>query len=233
MLRSRPALACARGGSQAGTTVASPPALRYLGALDDTGRLTPLGRRMVEFPLDPPLAKMLLQAEEEGCAEEVFTVVAMLSMPSVFYRPREREEESDNMREKFFVPESDHLTLLNVYQRWKQYGYRPEWCARHFVHFKALKKVREVRSQLVDIAESHKFKIQSCGAEWDAVRRCVCSAYFENASRMKSMGEYLNLRTGMPCHMHPSSALFGSGVQPDYLIYHELVLTSKVPRLAP
>ena len=43
----------------------------------------------------------------------------MLSVPSVFYRPKERMEESDAAREKFFVPESDHLTLLHVYTQWK------------------------------------------------------------------------------------------------------------------
>jgi pre-mRNA-splicing factor ATP-dependent RNA helicase DHX38/PRP16 len=43
----------------------------------------------------------------------------MLSVPNVFYRPKERLEESDAAREKFMVPESDHLTLLNVYNQWK------------------------------------------------------------------------------------------------------------------
>lgn len=47
----------------------------------------------------------------------------MLSVPSVFYRPKERMEESDAAREKFFVPESDHLTLLHVYTQWKSNGY--------------------------------------------------------------------------------------------------------------
>ena len=51
--------------------------------------------------------------------------MSCLSVPNVFYRPREREEESDAMREKFMVPESDHLTLLNVYQQWKANGYVP------------------------------------------------------------------------------------------------------------
>jgi pre-mRNA-splicing factor ATP-dependent RNA helicase DHX38/PRP16 len=47
----------------------------------------------------------------------------MLSVPSVFYRPKERVEQSDAAREKFFVPESDHLTLLHVYTQWKSNGY--------------------------------------------------------------------------------------------------------------
>lgn len=47
----------------------------------------------------------------------------MLSVPSIFYRPKGREEDSDNVREKFQVPESDHLTMLNVYNQWKQNKY--------------------------------------------------------------------------------------------------------------
>lgn len=38
----------------------------------------------------------------------------------------------------------------------------------------------------------------------------------------------MNMRTGMPCHLHPTSALFGMGYTPDYIVYHELVMTSKV-----
>lgn len=47
----------------------------------------------------------------------------MLSVPSIFYRPKGREEEADSVREKFQVPESDHLTYLNVYNQWKQNKY--------------------------------------------------------------------------------------------------------------
>jgi pre-mRNA-splicing factor ATP-dependent RNA helicase DHX38/PRP16 len=50
---------------------------------------------MAEFPLDPPLAKMLIIAEELGCSDEILTIVSMLSVPSIFYRPKDREAESD------------------------------------------------------------------------------------------------------------------------------------------
>jgi len=94
------------------------------------------------------------------------TIVSCLSVPSIFYRPREREEESDQMREKFLVPESDHLTLLHVYQQWKANGYRDDWCDEHFVHSKAMRKAREVRSQLVDIMKTEKMDYSSCGTDW-------------------------------------------------------------------
>ncbi len=70
------------------------------------------------------------------CPAQVLTLVSMLSVPSVFFRPPDRAEESDAAREKFFVPESDHLTLLHVYQQWKNNGYRPDWCSDHFLQAK-------------------------------------------------------------------------------------------------
>jgi pre-mRNA-splicing factor ATP-dependent RNA helicase DHX38/PRP16 len=80
------------------------------GALDNVGELTALGRKMSDFPMDPAMAKMLIQSVDYGCSEEMLTVVSMLSVPSVFYRPKERMEESDQARERFHVQESDHLS---------------------------------------------------------------------------------------------------------------------------
>ncbi|KAI3452603.1 hypothetical protein Pfo_009267 [Paulownia fortunei] len=201
--------------------------LWVLGALNNVGDLTDLGWKMVEFPLDPPLAKMLLMGEQLGCLNEVLTIVSMLSVPSVFFRPKDRAEESDAAREKFFVPESDHLTLLNVYQQWKANQYRGDWCNDHFLHVKGLRKAREVRSQLLDILKTLKIPLTSCGPDWDVVRKAICSAYFHNAARLKGVGEYVNCRNGMPCHLHPSSAIYGLGYTPDYVVYHELILTTK------
>ena len=75
--------------------------LWVLGALDNTGSLTELGRKMVEFPLDPPLSKMLIMSEQFGCTEELLTIVSMLSVPAIFFRPKDREQESDAAREHF------------------------------------------------------------------------------------------------------------------------------------
>ncbi|XP_024542250.1 pre-mRNA-splicing factor ATP-dependent RNA helicase DEAH7-like [Selaginella moellendorffii] len=201
--------------------------LWILGALDNVGRLTTLGRKMVEFPLDPPLAKMLLMGDELQCLSEVLIIVSMLSVPSVFNRPKERAEESDAAREKFFVPESDHLTLLNIYLRAKENKFGTKWCNDHYLQRKGLLKAREVRSQLLDILEKQKIALSSCGHEWDDIRKAICSAYFHNAGRLKGVGEYVNCRNGMPCHLHPSSALYGLGYTPEYVVYHELILTTK------
>ncbi|CAO1411037.1 unnamed protein product [Diamesa hyperborea] len=201
--------------------------LWILGALDHTGRLTALGRQMAEFPLDPPQCQMLIVACQMECSAEILIIVSMLSVPSIFYRPKGREEEADGVREKFQVPESDHLTYLNVYQQWKMNNYSSNWANEHFIHIKAMRKVREVRQQLKDILVQQKLEVKSCGTNWDIIRKCICSAYFYQAARLKGIGEYVNLRTGMPCHLHPTSALYGLGTSPEYVVYHELVMTAK------
>jgi pre-mRNA-splicing factor ATP-dependent RNA helicase DHX38/PRP16 len=201
--------------------------LWVLGALNNVGGLTDLGWKMVEFPLDAPLAKMLLMGEQLGCLKEVVIIVAMLSVPSVFFRPKDRAAESDAAREKFFIPESEHLTLYNVYQQWEQHDRQGDWCNRHFLHVKGLQKARNIKYQLEDILKKLKVQLTSCWPDSDLVRKAVCSAYFYNAARLKGVGQYVDCRNGMPCHLHPSSALYGMGCMPDYVVYHELILTTK------
>lgn len=202
--------------------------LWMLGALDNLGNLTDAGRKMSDFPVDPPLAKMILSAVNLKCVTEILVVIAMINgATSIFFRPKERADEADAAKEKFSVSESDHLTLLNVYQQWKRNGYSASWCGSHYLQAKGLKRVRETCSQLTDITSQHKIPLSSCGGDWDSLRKAVCSGYFHNASKMRGIGEYINLRSNIPCHLHPTSALYGLGYTPDYVVYHEVILTTK------
>ncbi|KAJ7599325.1 pre-mRNA splicing factor [Mycena floridula] len=201
--------------------------LWVLGALDNVGDLTPVGKKMSEFPMEPSMAKMLIASVEYECSSEMLTIVSMLSVPSVFYRPKERMEEADAAREKFNVPESDHLTLLNVFNQWKTHGFRDDWAMRHFLHPKLLRKAREVRSQLEDIMKFQKMELISAGTNFDVVRKAITAGYFHQAARAKGIGEFVNIRSGLPTHLHPTSALYGLGYTPTYVVYHELILTSK------
>jgi len=194
---------------------------------DNAGHLTQLGERMVLYPLDPSLSKMLMYSIECGCSAEILTIVSMLSVPSIFFRPEDNAEASDAAREKFFYPESDHLTLLNIFESWQRTNYNAHWCKEHFVHAKTMRKIREIRAQIEDIMKSKSHAIVSSQGDWDIVRKAICSAYFANACKLKGIGEYVNMRKGIPCHLHPSSALFGMGYNPQYLVYHELIMTKK------
>ncbi len=159
-----------------------------LGALDNIGDLTAIGKKNDSFPMDPSLAKLLITSEDYGCSEEMLTIVSMLSVPNVFYRPKERQEESDAAREKFFVPESDHLTYLHVYSQWKLNGYSDGWCTRHFLHPKSLRRAKEIREQLLDIMKMQKMTMISCGTDWDIIRKCICSGYYHQAAKVKESG---------------------------------------------
>ncbi|PKS10591.1 hypothetical protein jhhlp_002345 [Lomentospora prolificans] len=198
-----------------------------LGALDNLGDLTELGRKMSMFPMEPSLSKLLITSIEYGCSEEMITIVSMLSVPNVFYRPKERQEEADVQREKFWVHESDHLTFLQVYSAWKANRFSDGWCTKHFLHSKSLRKAKEVREQLVDIMNSQKMELTSCGTDWDIIRKCICSGYYHQAAKYRGSGEYINLRTNVAVQLHPTSSLYASH-PPDYLVYHELILTTKV-----
>ncbi|KAF5843773.1 P-loop containing nucleoside triphosphate hydrolase protein [Dunaliella salina] len=132
----------------------------------------------------------------------------------------------------FMDPPPQENILNSMYQLWvlgalDNTGWCTTWCDRHYLHAKGLRKAKEVRQQLMDILVQQKIKMTTAGHEWDIVRKAICSAYFQNAAKFKSIGEYVNCRTGMPAHMHPSSALYGLGFTPDYVVYHELVMTSK------
>ena len=59
-----------------------------------------------------------------------------------------------------------------------------------------MKKVREIREQLKDIMQQQKLPLNSSGTDWDIIRKCVCSAYFQNAAKLKGYAEYVNMRTG-------------------------------------
>ena len=75
--------------------------LHTLSALDDEGLLTRLGRRMAEFPLEPNLSKMLIMSVHLQCSDEILTIVSMLSVQNVFYRPKEKQALADQRKAKF------------------------------------------------------------------------------------------------------------------------------------
>ena len=127
-------------------------------------------------------------------------------MPQDFWLVTEGHQETS-------AAEAGRVALLNVYTQRKNNGYKADWANAHYTHVKALRKVR---AQLLDIMSN-----------WELVRKVICSGYFHNSAKIKSIGEYVNLRTGIPCVLHPSSALFSLGYTPDYIVYHELTMTSR------
>ncbi|KAF9015716.1 P-loop containing nucleoside triphosphate hydrolase protein [Cyathus striatus] len=199
--------------------------LYALSALDDEGLLTRLGRKMADFPMEPPLAKMLIASVELGCSEEILSVVAMLSVQSVFYRPKEKQGQADSKKAKFHQPEGDHLTLLTVYNGWKAANFSNPWCYENFIQARSMKRAQDVRKQLLGIMDRYKHDILSAGRDFNRVRKAICSGFFRNAAKKDPQEGYKTLVEGTPVYIHPSSALFNRA--PEWLVYHELVLTTR------
>ncbi|CDS42561.1 ATP dependent RNA helicase DHX8 [Echinococcus multilocularis] len=207
------------------TLVAAMVTLHALSALDDEGLLTRLGRRMAEFPLEPMLSKMLIMSVQLACSEEVLTIVSMLSVQNVFYRPKEKTELADQRKAKFHQPEGDHLTLLAVYNAWKNNKFSAPWCYDNFVQARTLKRAQDVRKQLLGIMDRHKLAVLSCGKKTALVQKAILSGFFRNAAKKDPQEGYRTLVDQQVVYIHPSSSLFNR--QPDWVVYHELVMTTK------
>lgn len=199
--------------------------LYTLSALDDDGYLTKLGRKMAEFPMEPALAKTLIISVDFGCSDEILTIVAMLSVQTVFYRPKDKQKQADQKKYRFHHQYGDHLTLLNVYRSWSLNGNNKQWCVENYIQDRSMKRAQEVRKQLVLIMSKYRHPIISCGPNIDRVRKALCAGFFKHSSKRDPQEGYKTLVEQTPVHLHPSSALFGKS--PDYVIYHTLLLTSK------
>jgi len=207
------------------TLVAAMEQLFALGALDDEGLLTRLGRRMAEFPMEPPLSKVLIQSVDLGCSDEILTLVSMLNVQNVFYRPKEKQTQADSKRSKFFQAEGDHLTSLAVYQAWANSKFSNPWCFENFIQARSMRRAQDVRKQLLAIMDRYKLDIVSAGKNFTKVRKAICSGFFMHAAKKDPQEGYKTMDEGQVVYIHPSSALFNRA--PEWLIYHELVLTTK------
>lgn len=199
--------------------------LYALSALDDEGLLTRLGRKMADFPMEPALAKVLIASVDMGCSDEILSIVAMLSVQTVFYRPKEKQQQADQKKSKFHDPHGDHLTLLNVYNAWKTSGFSNPWCFENFIQARSMKRAKDVRSQLEMIMKRYNHQVVSCGRNTMKARQALCSGFFRNSARKDPTEGYRTLIEGTPVYMHPSSALFGKPA--EHVIFHTLVMTTK------
>ncbi|ROW00975.1 hypothetical protein VSDG_02709 [Cytospora chrysosperma] len=199
--------------------------LYALSALDDEGLLTRLGRKMADFPVDPSLAKGLVYSVDLGCSDEMLTIVSMLNIQTVFYRPKEKQSQADQKKAKFHDPQGDHLTLLNVYNAWKNSGFSNPWCFENFIQARGVRRAKDVRDQLTKMMQRYRHPIVSCGRDTEKVRRALCSGFFRNSARKDPQEGYKTLIEGTNVYLHPSSALFGKNA--EWVIYHSLVMTTK------
>ena len=202
--------------------------LYALGALNDRGQLTKLGRRMAEFPCDPMVSKMLLAAEEFGCVAEVLTCAAMLDVAgAVFYCPKDKKVHADAARMAFARgTNGDHAALVAVYNTWEEAGFSEPWCAENFVQFKSMKRARDIRDQLAGLCERVELEESSAPGNHTALAKAVCAGFFYQTAALQKSGNYRTTKSGLGVMTHPGSVLFPRELPPAWVVYHELVESS-------
>ncbi len=130
--------------------------LHELGAIDDAGVLTDIGRELAHLPVDPTVGRMILQAQTEKAMREVLIIAAALSIQDPRERPLDQQQKADTAHRRFNHPDSDFLALLAI---WEDYhtefeklslGKLRKFCTAHFLSFTRMREWRDVHSQLED-----------------------------------------------------------------------------------
>ena len=217
--------------------------LYYYQAIDGEGHVTSLGEKMVSFPLQPSLARVLIRSWQLDCHEAVIPIVSMLSVESVFVRPSNKEEAEGALRVHKELAEagggtSDFSTLLAIFKLASESSSTRRWCRDHFVHWRAIKTAQSICQQLEgillrlrpdDSMGSVNEEEATSSPLSQRVRQSICYGLFCNVGRVSASRR--NFRTmdghGTVAYVHPSSALFGCEQSLDWVVYFELVETSK------
>lgn len=199
--------------------------LYNLEALDGDGYLTKLGQRMSQFPMDPTLSRVMLSSVTNECSDEISTIIAVLSVQNIFFRPRDKQQQADRQKARFNHPYGDHLTLLNVFTQWEKAGGGQQFCEINFLHGRHLKRARDVKDQILSIVNQLHLPIVSCRGDVDIIRKTLVTGFFMNAAKREPSVGYKTIVGNTAVGIHPSSSLFGK--EYEYVIYNSLVLTSR------
>ncbi|XP_043704175.1 pre-mRNA-splicing factor ATP-dependent RNA helicase DEAH10 isoform X2 [Telopea speciosissima] len=214
--------------------------LFLLGALTDDYKLSnPIGHQMSRLPLDPIYSRALILASDFNCLVEMLITVAMLSVESIFYAPRDKLEEARAAWKRFSSLEGDHLTLVNVYrasteslgknkvannrEKATEKGLR-KWCQENFINYRSLLHALDIHSQIRGHVGQMSLRIASCGDDMLQFRRCLAASFFLNAALKQPDGSYRALASSQLVQIHPSSMLFR--MKPECIIFNELVQTN-------
>lgn len=211
--------------------------LYRLGALDHgSGELTQIGLYMAELPVDPPLARVLIEAAKVGreCAESVCRIAGMLSTEmTLFYRNDPVKDTAKDKKEVnvFAHPKGDHFMLLRVFEEWNRSGKLEKWCVGAKVNPAALLQADNIRRQLLSILERMNIitdidKPSTEEATEEDIKAAFMAGYASNIAVIDRTGLSYTIAGGRTAHLHPSSCL-SAGKPPKKILFHDLITTSK------
>ncbi|GAA6038833.1 hypothetical protein JCM8097_002918 [Rhodosporidiobolus ruineniae] len=205
--------------------------LRGLDALDARGKITPLGLKMAQLPLDPVYARVLLASFAEGCPREIIDLVALLgSSDQLLINSAATRDQATAARAKFIHRTGDHLMLLNILKAFEELDGKDErkaWCRDNYISLKAMNSVLDARKQLRERVERLALGDWglSVGDEAEPVLAALTGGLFANTAIRQEDGTYRHTMTKQLVAIHPSSSMHAK--KAPAIVYDELVLTTK------
>ncbi|TDQ43905.1 ATP-dependent RNA helicase HrpA [Actinorugispora endophytica] len=211
--------------------------LNELGALeeardDQRNRLTPLGRKLAQLPVDPRLGRMVLEAEKNGCVHEVMVIAAALSIQDPRERPVDRQQAAAEKHARFAEKESDFLSYLNLWsylreqQRERSGNQFRKMCKNEFLNYLRVREWQDIYSQLKQIARTLGVTPGTTPADPRLVHVSLLSGLLSHIGlKDPEKHEYVGAR-GARFGIFPGSALFKK--QPRWVMSAELVETSRL-----
>ena len=212
----------------------------------DRLRLTRTGTLMARLPLDPRLARMLIEAQQRKCLADITVIAAALTIADPRERPAERTAEADRAHLGFVDPVSDFITLLNIWNRYHTLvsakasnSRRRRFCREHFLSFKRMREWRDIHRQIVVILKDYgissgrtrknepdgNLNLDPEHSRYEAIHKSVLSGLLSNIAQRKEKVFYQATR-GREAMVFPGSGLFES--PPPWLVAAEMVETSRL-----
>ncbi|WP_250037903.1 ATP-dependent RNA helicase HrpA [Paractinoplanes maris] len=208
--------------------------LEELGALDER-KLTPLGRQLAQLPVDPRLARMVIEADRQECVAEVMVIAAALSIQDPRERPVDKQQQADEKHARFTDKESDFFSYLNLwrYLREKQQELSGNQfrrlCRSEFLNYLRVREWQDIYAQLRQVARTLGLSLVEDREEVAAgqnVHTALLSGLLSHLGlKDTDKREYLGAR-GAKFAIFPGSALFKK--QPRWVMSAELVETSRL-----
>ena len=172
--------------------------LQELGALDEQGALTRLGEDLARLPIDPTLGRMLLQSQHEHATAELLIIAAGLSMQDPRERPLEQKDTAAAAHKQFSDPQSDFLSLLNVWNavheewdRLRTQGQRRKFCKQRFLSYVRMREWQDVYAQLHDALEDlGTLRLNESNAAYDAIHRSILAGLIGHVARFEERNNY-------------------------------------------
>ncbi|MEU2955395.1 ATP-dependent RNA helicase HrpA [Streptomyces xanthochromogenes] len=211
--------------------------LQELGALDPTEkdpkkRLTQQGRKLSQLPVDPRLARMVLEADRNGCVREVMVIAAALSIQDPRERPSDKQTQADQQHARFKDETSDFLAFLNLWryvrEQQKERGSSSfrRMCKQEYLNFLRIREWQDIYSQLRTVAKTMGIHLNEEDAPEQSVHTSLLAGLLSHIGlKDTDKNEYLGARSAKFA-IFPGSALFKK--QPKLVMSAELVETSRL-----